>query len=183
MITGADSMVLKDRKFPCPNIVHFSGRNSDINLVELGEETVKEDDRAVLFEGGTLQSASPRIKAPLRSWMQNKSINSVALYKDCLCNTSLVLEGSKIKDWRKNSMPRISVVPQKGANILAMEVVEDFIYLNCSTSMSSLSIWLRGAQHKVRRLSARSKITSILSANDMILYGTETRLIKGWILL
>ncbi|XP_043724012.1 protein REDUCED WALL ACETYLATION 2-like isoform X1 [Telopea speciosissima] len=37
------------------------GRNSDINLIELGKETVKEDDRAVLLEGGGLQSASPRV--------------------------------------------------------------------------------------------------------------------------
>ncbi|XP_043724013.1 protein REDUCED WALL ACETYLATION 2-like isoform X2 [Telopea speciosissima] len=35
--------------------------NSDINLIELGKETVKEDDRAVLLEGGGLQSASPRV--------------------------------------------------------------------------------------------------------------------------
>ncbi|KAL2534733.1 O-acetyltransferase family protein [Abeliophyllum distichum] len=38
------------------------GRNSDINLVELGEETVKEDDTAVLLEGGALQLASPRVR-------------------------------------------------------------------------------------------------------------------------
>lgn len=54
--------ILKDRKFPRQNIVHFSGRNPDINLVELGKETVKEDDRAVLFEGGALQSASPKVR-------------------------------------------------------------------------------------------------------------------------
>ncbi|KAL8484790.1 hypothetical protein ACS0TY_027187 [Phlomoides rotata] len=35
-----------------------AGRNSDINLVEL-TGTVNEDDRAVLLEGGGLQSASP----------------------------------------------------------------------------------------------------------------------------
>lgn len=41
-----------------------SGRNSDVNLVELGNETVKEDDRAVLLEGGGgLQSASPRSRS------------------------------------------------------------------------------------------------------------------------
>ncbi|KAJ4969001.1 hypothetical protein NE237_015702 [Protea cynaroides] len=39
------------------------GRNSDINLVELGKEIVKEDDRAVLLEGGGLQSASPRVQS------------------------------------------------------------------------------------------------------------------------
>lgn len=39
------------------------GRNSDINLVQLGDETIKEDDRAVLLEGGGLQSASPRARS------------------------------------------------------------------------------------------------------------------------
>ncbi|KAK3018605.1 hypothetical protein RJ639_004937, partial [Escallonia herrerae] len=40
-----------------------SKANSDINLVELGNETIKEDDRAVLLEGGGLQSASPRVQS------------------------------------------------------------------------------------------------------------------------
>ncbi|KAF8392704.1 hypothetical protein HHK36_023053 [Tetracentron sinense] len=51
-------------------VIHFvdsiflsSGRHSDINLVELGMETVNEDDRAVLLEGGGLQSASPKARS------------------------------------------------------------------------------------------------------------------------
>ena len=43
--------------------IYFSGRHSDINLVELGNDTVKEDDRAVLLEGGGLQSSSPRVRS------------------------------------------------------------------------------------------------------------------------
>ncbi|PHU29905.1 hypothetical protein BC332_01998 [Capsicum chinense] len=50
------------------NLIHiwrvpltYCSRHSDINLVELGNEAVKEDDRAVLLEGGGLQSTSPRI--------------------------------------------------------------------------------------------------------------------------
>lgn len=34
--------------------------HSDNNLVELGEETIKEDDRAVLLEGGLTRSASAK---------------------------------------------------------------------------------------------------------------------------
>ncbi|GKD08086.1 hypothetical protein Tco_1187771 [Tanacetum coccineum] len=37
----------------------FSGRSSDISLVELENNTVKEDDRATLLEGGVFQAASP----------------------------------------------------------------------------------------------------------------------------
>lgn len=40
-----------------------TGRNSEVSLVELGNDSVKEDDRAVLLEGGGLQSASPRIRS------------------------------------------------------------------------------------------------------------------------
>ncbi|KAK4478348.1 hypothetical protein RD792_017638 [Penstemon davidsonii] len=43
------------------NIWRISGRNSDVNLVEL-TGAVKEEDRAVLLEGGGLQSASPRVR-------------------------------------------------------------------------------------------------------------------------
>ncbi|KAL6970208.1 Protein REDUCED WALL ACETYLATION 2 [Sarracenia purpurea var. burkii] len=41
----------------------FTGRHSDINLVELSNEAVKEDDRAVLLEGGGLQAASPKARS------------------------------------------------------------------------------------------------------------------------
>ncbi|GMP57730.1 hypothetical protein CsSME_00021687 [Camellia sinensis var. sinensis] len=37
--------------------------HSDISLVELANETVKEDDRAVLLEWGGLQSASPKARS------------------------------------------------------------------------------------------------------------------------
>ncbi|XP_027115995.1 putative E3 ubiquitin-protein ligase LIN-1 isoform X1 [Coffea arabica] len=122
------------------------------------------------------------IRAPAKKWlMQNKPVNTLAVYKDWLYGGSVVVEGSTIKDWRRNIKPQVSVMSEKGANVLAMEVVEDFIYLNTAASRSSLQIWLRGTLHKVGRLSAGSKITSLLSANDMILCGTETGLIKGWI--
>lgn len=42
----------------------FSSKvHSDVNLVELGNHTVKEDDRAVLLEGGVLQSSSPKLRS------------------------------------------------------------------------------------------------------------------------
>lgn len=37
--------------------------HSDSNLVELGEETIKEDDRAVLLEGGLSRSASVKFNS------------------------------------------------------------------------------------------------------------------------
>ncbi|XP_015060714.1 putative E3 ubiquitin-protein ligase LIN-1 [Solanum pennellii] len=127
-------------------------------------------------------SRQQEIKAPSKSWsMKNKAVNSLAVYKDWLYSASSTIEASLIKDWKKNKKPQISMSPEKGGNVLAMEVVEDFIYLNCSVSMSNIQIWLRGTQHKVGRLSAGSKITSLLTANDIIICGTETGMIKGWI--
>lgn len=38
-----------------------------MNLVEVEKEAVKEDDRAVLLEGGGLQSASPKART-LSAW-------------------------------------------------------------------------------------------------------------------
>ncbi|KAJ9181773.1 hypothetical protein P3X46_005831 [Hevea brasiliensis] len=40
-----------------------SKAHSDIRLAEVGNDTVKEDDKAVLLEGGGLQSASPKAKS------------------------------------------------------------------------------------------------------------------------
>ena len=44
------------------------------------------------------------------------------------------------QEWRRRSKPQISILPDKGKNVLAMEVVEDFIYLNCSPSTSILQV-------------------------------------------
>ncbi|KAJ7955267.1 protein REDUCED WALL ACETYLATION 1-like [Quillaja saponaria] len=52
------SEILEYRKNSIPK-----ARHSDINLVELDEVTVKEEDRAVLLEGGGLQSASPKARS------------------------------------------------------------------------------------------------------------------------
>lgn len=49
------SEFLEYRKNSAPAKVH-----SDVNLAEMGNGTGKEDDRAVLLEGGGLQSASPK---------------------------------------------------------------------------------------------------------------------------
>ncbi|KAF8387859.1 hypothetical protein HHK36_026521 [Tetracentron sinense] len=122
------------------------------------------------------------IKAPARSWrMQNKPINAVVVYKDCLYSASATVEGSSFKEWIRHNKPQMSIMTGKGTNVQAMGVVEDFIYLNCSSSLSILQVWLRGTQQKVGRLSAGSRITSLLTANDIVLCGTEMGLIKGWI--
>ncbi|KAK8709841.1 hypothetical protein V6N13_060842 [Hibiscus sabdariffa] len=122
------------------------------------------------------------IKAPVKKWrMQSKPINSITIYRDWLYCSSSMVEGSNIREWRRNSEPQMSLKPEKRTNILAMEVVEDFIYFNCSSSANSLQIWLRGTQQKVGRISAGSKITSLVTANDMVLCGTESGFIKAWI--
>ncbi|KAH7682523.1 N-acetylneuraminate 7-O(or 9-O)-acetyltransferase protein [Dioscorea alata] len=51
------SEVLEYRKSSSPHKVH-----SDINLVELGNEAVKEDDRALLLEGGLTKSTSAKFQ-------------------------------------------------------------------------------------------------------------------------
>lgn len=123
------------------------------------------------------------IKTPTKSWiwMHNRSINSITVYKDWLYSASAIVEGSNIKDWKRRRDPQISIVTAKGAKVLAIGVVEDFVYLNCSSSSSTLQIWLRETKQKVGRLSAGSRITSLLTANDIIFCGTEMGSIKGWI--
>ncbi|KAM7258732.1 hypothetical protein ACFE04_014473 [Oxalis oulophora] len=123
------------------------------------------------------------IRPPTKSWrLQNKPVNSIVQYKEWLyCAANSTVDGSDIKDWRRQCEPLISIITEKGSNVLAMEMVEDFMYLNCSSSTNTLQIWLRNKQQKVGRISAGNKITSLLVANDIVLCGTETGLIKGWI--
>jgi hypothetical protein len=81
------------------------------------------------------------IKAPTRSWrLQNKPINSVVVYKDMLYSSSTYVEMSNIKDLRRNYEPQMSITAEKGSNIVAMGVVEDFIYLNRSSSANTLQV-------------------------------------------
>ncbi|XP_038722922.1 protein REDUCED WALL ACETYLATION 2 isoform X2 [Tripterygium wilfordii] len=56
---------------------------SDIGLVELGNEALKEDDRAVLLEGGGLQSASPRGRS---------STASAPIFRFLLMDESFLIE-------------------------------------------------------------------------------------------
>lgn len=48
-----------------------------------------------------------------------------------------------VQDWRRHSKPQMSMVPGKGASVLAMGIVEDFIYLNCNLSTSILEVIMR----------------------------------------
>ncbi|XXG84253.1 hypothetical protein AAC387_Pa10g1805 [Persea americana] len=122
------------------------------------------------------------IKATERSWwMQKQPINSIVLYKDWIYYASDTVEGSNFKEWRKCNGTQVSIAMERRTNVLALEVVEDFMYLNCSSSPTILEIWLREKHQKVGRLSAGGRITSLLTANGIVLCGTETGSIKGWI--
>ncbi|KAL6844988.1 hypothetical protein ACP4OV_025161 [Aristida adscensionis] len=122
------------------------------------------------------------IRPPTRSWrIRKQPISSIAVYKDWMYCAGAQVEGSALKDWKKQCKPHMTMPILKGTNVEQMAVVEDFIYLNCRKSPSIIQIWLREKQQKVGRLSAGSKITSMFATNDMIFCGTETGLIKAWI--
>ncbi|KAK9136874.1 hypothetical protein Sjap_007468 [Stephania japonica] len=116
-----------------------------------------------------------------RWWTRHKPINSIHVYKDWLYSAGFAVQCSHIKEWRKPSGQQKLIKREKGTYVQAMGVVEDFIYVNFKSSPNVIEIWLRETQRKIGRLSTGSKITSILTANDFILCGTETGLIKGWI--
>ncbi|XP_047315042.1 putative E3 ubiquitin-protein ligase LIN-1 [Impatiens glandulifera] len=135
-----------------------------------------------IWEIDLCKNQDREIKPASKVWkMQSRPISSIAVYKEWLYCSSLTVEGSSIKEWRRQNKPHVTIVPEGGNHVQAMEIVEDFIYINCNQSPSTLQIWLRGTQQKVGRLSAGKNITSLLVANDMVLCGTETGVIKGWI--
>nr|XP_011462732.1 PREDICTED: putative E3 ubiquitin-protein ligase LIN-1 isoform X3 [Fragaria vesca subsp. vesca] len=133
-------------------------------------------------ELSTTSNRAQEIKAAAKFWnLQRRPINAVVTYKDWLYSASSIVEGSNLKEWKRHRTPQMSLKTGKREKVMAMGITEDFIYLNCSSSTNSIQIWLRGTQQKVGRISAGSRITSILTANDIILCGTEAGLIKGWI--
>ncbi|KAL5140973.1 putative E3 ubiquitin-protein ligase LIN-1 [Glycine soja] len=130
-------------------------------------------------EYSTTHNRELEIKPPTRSWRkQSKPINAVVAYRDWLYSANKYVEGTTFKEWKRTKKPKVSILTDKGDNVAAMEVVEDFLYLISSSSPNNIQIWLRGAPKKLGRISAGSKITSILAANDIIFCGTETGLIK-----
>ncbi|XP_028751660.1 putative E3 ubiquitin-protein ligase LIN-1 isoform X2 [Neltuma alba] len=132
-----------------------------------------------LQEYSTAYNRELEIKAPTKSWRkQNKPIHSVVAYRDWLYTASRHVEGSTFQEWKRKGKPQISILTGRGDSVIAMEVVEDFIYVVTSSLANNIQIWLRSSQKKVGRISAGSKITSLLSANDIILCGTEMGLIK-----
>ncbi|OWM71234.1 hypothetical protein CDL15_Pgr011361 [Punica granatum] len=119
------------------------------------------------------------IKAASKRWMlQRKPISSIFAYKDWIYTAGSGVEGSNIKEWRRNYEVQTKIPAERAASVVAMGVVEDFVYLSSTSCPSVLQIWLRGTQQKVGRISAGSKITSLLTANDVVICGTEAGLIK-----
>ncbi|XP_020570804.1 putative E3 ubiquitin-protein ligase LIN-1 isoform X2 [Phalaenopsis equestris] len=122
------------------------------------------------------------IRAPTTSWKKQRTpIHAICVYKDWVYCAGASIEGSNAKDWRRRRQPLISIKMSRRNIVQAMTVAEDFLYLNRSSSPSTVQILLREKRQSVGRLSAGSKVTSLLTANDIILCGTEAGLIKGWI--
>lgn len=97
------------------------------------------------------------IRPPANSWrIHEKPINAIKLYKDWVYSSGAVVEGSCMKvstviclyslstfsnfqisqNWKKHWQPQISI----HTTVQAMEVVEDFIYLNGSSSRSTVQV-------------------------------------------
>lgn len=159
----------------------FKGKHGKCMAVDHGKLYIGCTDSSIQ-EYNTTHNRELEIKPPTRSWRkQSKPINSIVAYRDWLYSASKHVEGTTFKEWKRSAKPKISILTDKGDNVVAMEVVEDFLYLISSSSASSIQIWLRGVPKKLGRLSAGSRITSIYAANDIIFCGTEKGLIKGWI--
>ncbi|KAI8003706.1 Protein REDUCED WALL ACETYLATION 2 [Camellia lanceoleosa] len=70
-------------------------RHFDISLVELANETVKQDDRAVLLEGGGLQSVSPKARSsPVTSHVVRSEFGVLLIYF-YLCDRTILFGESK----------------------------------------------------------------------------------------
>ncbi|KAK9132439.1 hypothetical protein Scep_011967 [Stephania cephalantha] len=69
---------------------------SDINLVELGGETVKDDDRAVLLEGGLAKSASARFhSSSIRANLMRSEFGAFLVYFFICDRTDIFSESAK----------------------------------------------------------------------------------------
>ncbi|KAG6726443.1 hypothetical protein I3843_02G068800 [Carya illinoinensis] len=159
------------------------GKNKNVKCMRVFQEKIYVGcTNSSIQEFSTTNDRKHEIKARAKGWKsQKKPVNSIVAYKDWLYCAGATVEGSSFKEWRRQCKPQMSIAIDKGDHVLAMGVVEDFIYLNCSSSTHYIQIWLRETHKKLGRISAGSRITSLLTANDMVLCGTESGLIKGWI--
>ncbi|XP_027359906.1 putative E3 ubiquitin-protein ligase LIN-1 isoform X1 [Abrus precatorius] len=159
----------------------FKGKHVKCMAIAQGKLYIGCTDSSIQ-EYSTTHNRELEIKPPTRSWRKrSKPINAVVAHRDWLYSASKHVEGTTFKEWKRARKPKVSILTDKGDNVVALEVVEDFLYQISSSSPNNIQIWLRGAPKKLGRISAGSKITSILAANDIIFCGTEMGLIKGWI--
>ncbi|KAK4786938.1 hypothetical protein SAY86_010771 [Trapa natans] len=160
--------ICKNRKVKCVSVIQgklYAGC-SNSSIQELTSTNYRERE----------------VKAASKRWMlQKRPVTSIFAYKDCVYTIGQGVEVSNIKEWRRKYEVQTKISLEKGASVSAVGVVEDFVYLSSSSNPSVLQIWLRATQQKVGRVSVGSKITSLLTANDMVICGTEAGLIKGWI--
>ncbi|XP_078439665.1 transducin/WD40 repeat-like superfamily protein isoform X2 [Wolffia australiana] len=135
-----------------------------------------------ILEIDVVDGRTEEIKPAASRWAINgKPVNSLVFYKGWVYHGSNGIEGSKFKEWRRRGKTEAKITMARRGAVQEMSVIEDFIYLISTSSPATLQIWLRGQQRKVGRLSAGCKISSLLTANDIVLCGTESGLIKGWI--
>lgn len=71
--------------------VLYSSRHSDINLVEVGTGVVKDEDTAVLLEGGSQQPASPKARSLTASSSFMRLVIHEALVFVCLNCSSILI--------------------------------------------------------------------------------------------
>ncbi|KAG2721433.1 hypothetical protein I3760_02G082600 [Carya illinoinensis] len=159
------------------------GKNKNVKCMRVLQEKIYVGcTNSSIQEFSSTNDRKHEIKARAKGWKSKKKpVNSIVAYKDWLYCAGATVEGSSFKEWRRECKPQMSIAIDKGDHVLAMGIVEDFIYLNCSSSTHYIQIWLRETHKKLGRISAGSRITSLLTANDMVLCGTESGLIKGWI--
>ncbi|KAH6763469.1 hypothetical protein C2S52_020902 [Perilla frutescens var. hirtella] len=98
------------------------------------------------------------MEAPSKSWMQNKPINSISIYKDWVYSAILVIDSSKIKDRRRNNTAQTSIVPDKGALVrkvrlvkgrFSSRVVKEIIFCELGHLTFSMEIGAYGVSGKV----------------------------------
>ncbi|XP_011621981.1 putative E3 ubiquitin-protein ligase LIN-1 isoform X1 [Amborella trichopoda] len=126
-------------------------------------------------------NCSREINGGVKSWIKSKPVNSIAIFKDWIYSAGATVKGSNVKVWRRKDGSTVLRALASGSSVYLMAVVEDFIYLTCSSASSILQIWLREKCWSIGRISAGCKIASLLAANDVIFCGLENGLIKGWI--
>eukprot|EP01018_Ginkgo_biloba_P029292 Gb_13711 [translate_table: standard] len=103
---------------------------------------------------------------------KKSAVHALQVYNDFLYTAGNSIEGVSAQVWKLKNRSLAATI-STSADVKAMAVNEDFIYLGCNSSTGLIEVWLRAKLEKVAVLSVQSRLTALALGEDVLYSASE----------